>query len=146
MTNIQPCLSSNKSNWETPNSLFQKYNIIYNFTIDAAADQFNHKVTRYFGPGGEQPCGLEASWENERVWLNPPYGRNSTGLWIKRACKRDAIVAVVLIPSRTDTKWFHKFLYKQKGINIEFLEGRVKFVGAEHGAPFPSMIVTVRKE
>ncbi len=50
----------------------------------------------------------------------------------------------MLIPARTDTKWFHEYIYDKPNVEIRFLKGRLKFVGAEHSAPFPSMVVIFR--
>lgn len=47
----------------------------------------------------------------------------------------------MLIPARTDTIWFHRFLYKKPNVDIRFLKGRLKFSGSKNSAPFPSMIV-----
>ena len=56
-------------------------------------------------------------------------------------------VCVMLIPARTDTKYFHKYIYHKA--EIRFIEGRIKFVNLDSGAksqsaPFPSMIVVFR--
>ena len=50
----------------------------------------------------------------------------------------------MLIPARTDTKYFHEYIYKKKNVEIRFIKGRLKFEGKQKGsgpAPFPSMIV-----
>lgn len=60
----------------------------------------------------------------------------------KEAKKQDTTV-VMLIPARTDTRYFHDFIYN-KAKEIRFLKGRLKFEqGGVQGqsAPFPSMIV-----
>ena len=85
----------------------------------------------------------------ETVFCNPPYGRNITGKWVKKAhdtlkSARNRTVVVMLIPARTDTKWFHEYIYDKPNVEIRFLKGRLKFVGAEHSAPFPSMVVIFR--
>jgi site-specific DNA-methyltransferase (adenine-specific) len=49
----------------------------------------------------------------------------------------------MLIPSRTDTQWFHKHIYKQA--EIRFIKGRLKFGDSQNSAPFPSMVVVFRK-
>lgn len=46
----------------------------------------------------------------------------------------------MLIPARTDTKYFHEFIYHQAK-EIRFIKGRLKFGSAKNSAPFPSMIV-----
>ena len=52
----------------------------------------------------------------------------------------------MLIPARTDTKWFHEYIWMQDNVSVAFLPGRIKFEGAKNSAPFPSMIVTFRGE
>ena len=50
----------------------------------------------------------------------------------------------MLIPSRTDTKYFHEYIYKKPNAEIRFIKGRLKFGGKQKGsgsAPFPSMLV-----
>ena len=143
---LKPMMSSKKSDWETPKDLFDHYNKIYQFTVDAAAMKVNAKLPRWFGPGGEKECGLASDWSGERVWLNPPYGRADTANWVKRAARRDADVAVLLLPSRTSNAWFHDYLWNKEGVEVEFIRGRLKFGGSEHGAPFPSMVAIIKKK
>lgn len=45
----------------------------------------------------------------------------------------------MLLPARTDTKWFHDHCYGKA--EIRFIKGRLKFEGATQPAPFPSMVV-----
>jgi hypothetical protein len=73
------------------------------------------------------------------VWCNPPYGR-TIGYWVQKAYLEslNGVKTVMLLPARTDTKWFHDYCVKGR---IEFLKGRLKFGNAKYNAPFPSMIV-----
>ena len=58
--------------------------------------------------------------------------------------KENNVTVVMLIPSRTDTKWFHNYIY---GIaEIRFIKGRLKFGNSKNSAPFPSMVVIFRGE
>lgn len=50
----------------------------------------------------------------------------------------------MLLPARTDTQWFHKYIYGKA--EIRFVRERLKFGGAAWNAPFPSMIVIYRKK
>lgn len=50
----------------------------------------------------------------------------------------------MLIPARTDTRWFHEFIYNKENVEIRFLKGRLKFGNAKNSAPFPSMIVVFK--
>lgn len=67
--------------------------------------------------------------------MNPPYGR-VIGDWVKKLSENKG---VALLPARTDTKWFHDYIYGKA--EIRFLKGRVKFGDGKNSAPFPSMIV-----
>lgn len=51
-------------------------------------------------------------------------------------------VVVLLIPSRTDTKYFHDYILHRS--EIRFIKGRLKFGDSANGAPFPSMVVIFR--
>lgn len=81
----------------------------------------------------------------EIVWCNPPYGREITK-WVEkghRSAKNEGAVVVMLLPARTDTKWFHDYIYGHA--EITFVRGRLKFGGCKNSAPFPSMVVVFRK-
>jgi phage N-6-adenine-methyltransferase len=54
--------------------------------------------------------------------------------------RKNAEVIVCLVPSRTDTQWFHRYAYRKA--NLDFFEGRLKFGGCAKAAPFPSLLVT----
>lgn len=77
-----------------------------------------------------------------RVFCNPPYGRE-IGKWVQKCYaesrKPDTLV-VMLIPARTDTEYFHRWIY-HKAKEIRFLRGRLHFNESKQGAPFPSMVV-----
>ena len=127
--------SSKSDLWATPQNFFNKYNDVYNFEIDVCANLQNAKCKIYFDI---EQNGLNQEWIG-RCWMNPPYGRDISK-WMKKAYESSLLGAVVvcLVPSRTDTKWWHD--YAMKG-NIEFIKGRLKFGGHNNSAPFPSAIV-----
>jgi phage N-6-adenine-methyltransferase len=133
--------SSQTDNWGTPTEFFNKLNKMYGpFTLDAAAEENNAKVSKFYT---KQNNGLLQEWKNENVFINPPYGRNITGLWVKKAweeCNKDYDTTVtMLLPCRTDTKWFHEYVMNAR--EVLFVKGRIKFEGALQGAPFPSVVV-----
>jgi len=136
--------TSNKSDWETPPYVFNFLNSEFNFTLDAAASALNAKCERYFAI---EDNALKQEWSGETVFVNPPYGRTATGLWIQKcaieAFENDATV-VMLIPARTDTIAWHK--YAMQANEIRLIKGRIKFVGAKTGAPFPSAVIVFRNE
>lgn len=114
--------------WSTPLPLFNSLNDEFHFTLDACAQPFNTKCTRFFTP---QKDGLSQSWEGERVFCCPPSGTRELRLWTKKALeeaqKKDTLV-VMLLPVSTDSNWFQENIYHQPGVTIRFLPERVKFV------------------
>lgn len=130
--------SSQRDNWETPQDLFNKLNAKFNFTLDPCANAENAKCQKYFT---QEQDGLRQDWQGETVFCNPPYGREIKK-WISKAyqesLKPDTLV-VMLLPSRTDTTWFHDYILPYGKIN--FIKGRLKFGNSKNSAPFPSMIV-----
>lgn len=78
-----------------------------------------------------------------RVFCNPPY--SNIAAWVEksfRETRNDKTLVVLLIPSRTDTRYFHDFIYQRA--EIRFIKGRLKFGESKNSAPFPSMIVIFR--
>lgn len=128
--------SSDRMDWETPQDLFDELDSEFHFTLDPCADDNNHKCAIYFTKDDD---GLSKDWGTHRVFCNPPYGRE-IGEWVKKCSEHNGI-AVMLIPARTDTKWFHQYIYNKFGVSVRFLKGRLKFGGSSNSAPFPSMIV-----
>lgn len=141
--NTDVMFSSKTDQWATPQWFFDELNKEFGFTLDPCADDLNHKCVKYFTRAQN---GLLQDYVGERVFCNPPYGREIP-LWVKKCHDevqfRGCPLAVMLIPSRTDTQWFHKYIYKQA--EIRFIKGRLKFGGSQNSAPFPSMVVVFRK-
>jgi phage N-6-adenine-methyltransferase len=132
-----PALFSSKTDlWETPQDLFNKLNAEFHFTLDACAIPENAKCRNYYTP---EQNGLAQSWAGV-VWCNPPYGRK-VGDWVCKAAESHCTV-VMLLPARTDTRWFHDYIYGKT--EIRFIRGRLHFGGSKNSAPFPSMIVVFR--
>ena len=134
---------SNSNEWETPQDLFDELDREFHFTLDPCATDQSAKCQKYFT---KKDDGLSKSWAGEVVFMNPPYGRE-IGKWIKKAHEEsDNATVVCLIPSRTDTAYWHD--YVMKGV-IRFIRGRLYFnrVNGETGpAPFPSAIVIFGKK
>lgn len=132
--------SSKDMTWETPQAFFDMVNAEFSFTLDVCAQPDTAKCARYFTP---EIDGLAQDWTGEVCWCNPPYG-GEIGKWMRKALAASAQGATVvcLVPARTDTRWFHDYIYGEA--EIRFIKGRLKFGGAEHNAPFPSMLVVYR--
>lgn len=133
--------SSNCSTWGTPDYIFGPLNEEFNFEIDLAASKKNTKCAKFFD---KKQNSLKQKWHLFKcAWLNSPYGRGVTIKWVRKAYKESlkGVTVVCLLPARTDTVWFQKYCYNRENVELRFLKGRIKFVGARHGAPFPSVIV-----
>ena len=131
--------SSQTVEWPTDQKVFDDLNAEFNFTLDPCCTKESAKCGRYFT---KEDDGLSQSWDGHRVFMNPPYGRE-IGEWLKKAyiSSQHGAVVVCLIPSRTDTKWWHEYVMKGE---IRFIKGRLKFGGHKNSAPFPSAIVVFR--
>lgn len=125
--------------WSTPQDFFDKLNDEFHFDLDVCAIQENAKCEKFYTP---EQDGLKQPW-NGTVWCNPPYGRE-IGQWVRRAFFASVAgsTVVMLLPARTDTRWFHEYIYGKA--EIRFIRGRLKFGNARNSAPFPSMVVIYR--
>lgn len=130
--------TSNTPEWETPQDFFDKLNEEFHFDLDVCATDENHKCDKYYTKE-QDGLAMQSEWKGT-VWCNPPYGRE-IGKWVK-ACAEYSN-AVMLLPARTDTKWFHDYIYGKA--QIRFIKGRLKFGGSKNSAPFPSMVVVFKK-
>lgn len=130
--------SSKTDLWATPQVFFDELDNEFHFETDVCALPENAKCKRYFTP---QQDGLSQEWDGV-CWMNPPYGRDISK-WMKKAYESSlhGATVVCLVPSRTDTKWFHDFAMKGE---IRFIKGRLKFGGCENSAPFPSAVVVFK--
>lgn len=139
--NTELMFSSAKDDWTTPQAFYDNLNSEFHFTLDAAASDINHKCENYYT---EETDGLRHSWGGQRVFVNPPYGRNIRK-WVKKSseeAEKPNTVVVMLIPARTDTSYFHDYIYGKA--EIRFIRGRLKFGDGKNSAPFPSMVVVFR--
>ena len=133
--------SSASGEWSTPQELFDELDREFDFELDPAASELNAKCCRYFDVDDD---GLDQPWAPARVFINPPYGRG-VGAWVKKAAEENkaGALVVMLLPARTDTAWFHEYIYGNA--EIRFLRGRLKFGGASNPAPFPSMLAIFKR-
>ena len=131
--------TSNADCWATPPEFFEELNKEFDFDTDVCALPENTRCPHYYSPDDD---GLRQSWTGS-CWCNPPYGRQ-IGKWVEKAYMSSMLGAtvVMLLPARTDTAWFHDYIYGKA--EIRFVRGRLKFVGAKSKAPFPSMVAVFR--
>lgn len=134
--------SSKKSTWSTPPAFFRELNEEFDFTLDPCASDEDATCQKYYT---EEDDGLSKDWEGETVFMNPPYGRDIK-TWIKKAydeSRKPNTTVVCLIPSRTDTKYWHEYIMKAGQVRL--VKGRLKFGGSPNAAPFPSAVVVFYK-
>jgi phage N-6-adenine-methyltransferase len=141
----------------TPQWLFAEYDLMYHFTIDAAANGTNTKCDRFHSL---QTDGLAQSWAGERVWCNPPY--SNIKAWVAKAYKETLegsceLVVMLLPANRTEQAWWQTFIEPMRDapdhtfIRTRFLAKRINFgVPGNEGAkfnsspPFGLVVVTFR--
>lgn len=132
---------SKRHDWATPKPFFDKLNDEFHFGLNAAASDENALCPNYFT---EEDDALSQSWGGHgAVWLNPVYGKE-IGKWVKKAFEESSYdePVVVLVPSRTDTKWWHS--WAMLAYEIRLVRGRLKFDDAKISAPFPSALLVFR--
>jgi site-specific DNA-methyltransferase (adenine-specific) len=135
---IRAAVSSKTNEWYTPRDLFDELNNEFKFTLDPCATAENAVVNKFYTVEDD---GLAQCWENETVFMNPPYGGN-TGAWIEKAqreSQRGATV-VCLIPAATDRSYWHDTIFPYAA-QIRFIRGRLKFGNAAVQAPFGCALV-----
>ena len=131
--------SSKKHDYPTPRKLYNELDDEFGFTLDPCASDSNHKCDQFYT---YHDNGLIQDWSGEIVYMNPPYGDVSK--WMAKAyrsCVEGGATVVCLVPSRTSTKWWHR--YAMKG-EVRYIKGRITFEGAKHNAPFCSSIIIFR--
>jgi site-specific DNA-methyltransferase (adenine-specific) len=148
---INTMMSSGNDSWGTPQELYFRLEYLFGIDLDVCANKDNAKTPNYFD---KKKNGLKKKWYGS-CFMNPPYSKpnkkeNKPGLthWIDKAIKESkkkrVNVVVTLLPARTETKWFKK-VWDNASL-ILFLEGRLKFEGADSSAPFPSVIAIFGKK
>ena len=149
-------LSSKNMGWCTPADFFSELDQEFHFNLDPAATDKSAKCARYFTPADD---GLKADWGGCRVFCNPPYGRQITD-WVRKGyeeSKKPGTLVVMLIPARTDTSYFHDYIFHGKADEVRFIRGRLTFTdedgnptkdakGRPCSAPFPSAVVIWRSK
>jgi phage N-6-adenine-methyltransferase len=136
-------MSLEKDSWETPDSIYQKFGGRFQCTLDVCASESNTKCPTFFD---EHINGLSSDWYG-RVWCNPPY--SNIKAWVAKAYRQrnNCQIIIMLLPAKTDTKWFHSYIYRKA--TITFLKGKVVFTKRSEivGRPnFSSMIVVFKPD
>ena len=116
--------SKNTDDWKTPKVLYQ-YFMDHEF-IDVCPYQSSEDY-------------LLKEFHNSKLYANPPYSKNKEFIeWLYKQVENNCEVWL-LIPSRTDTRYFQKML--SDGQFFYFIKGRLKYNDGNMGAPFPSVLI-----
>jgi len=102
--------SGNRKDWATPQWLFDQLDKEFHFTLDVCATATNAKCEKFYTVFDD---GLKQQWEGV-CWMNPPYG-HEVARWIAKACEEadKGVTVVALLAARTDTRWFHRYIYQK---------------------------------
>lgn len=137
--NNELMFSSKSNEWDTPKDFYEKLNEEFNFNLDPCSTHENAKCEKHYTILED---GLKQDWGGHTVFMNPPYGRDIRR-WVQKAyeeSKKPNTTVVCLIPSRTDTSYWHDYIFG-KAKDIRFIRGRLKFGNGENAAPFPSAVI-----
>lgn len=151
MKGAETLFSSVNQGWGTPKSLFEELKKEFDIKLDACTSGDNPLNTPFFYSLDQDNDGLKLNWITW-TFCNPPYGRrNGLTDWLDKAIfeQQKGIKSILLLPSRTGTIWFHKYVYNKPNVETRFLKGRLRFDSGKleshydrnNSAPFDSMFV-----
>jgi phage N-6-adenine-methyltransferase len=134
--------NGNGREWATPPEVFEPLHREFNFTIDVCATPENAKLPRFYT---EAVDGLSRSWYGERVFMNPPYGREVYA-WTRKARMEAAagdVTIVGLLPASCDLKWWHEDVVGHA--EVRYMRGRVRFLtgGLYRASGFFASVVVI---
>lgn len=118
-----------RQNWGTPPEFFGRLHDRFGFTLDGASEPGNGLLPQ------SSSVIAPLIWAGERVFCNPPW--SNIGPFVEQAATAD--FAVLLVPARTNCRWFHRAL--ALGARVEFFLGKPKFVGAKHTSPVDCVLL-----
>ncbi len=133
-----------ENDYKTPPELYQKalnYWGISRFDLDVCTTDFNIPARIYytkeglFADGTQQLSdndGLTGEWMTGFCWCNPPF--NECKKWIEKAFnenKKGGKVAM-LLPVRTETKYWHDYILNNPHVTIEWLRKGYKFLDKDN--------------
>ena len=135
--------NGNGRHWGTPPEVFDPLHAEFDFTLDPCATPETAKCQKFFT---EADNGLEQSWAGERVFMNPPYGKEIYA-WTRKARaeqdRRAGTLIVGLLPASTDLAWWHDDVVGHA--EVRYLRGRVRFLtgGPYRASGFFASVVVI---
>lgn len=118
-----------RQSWQTPPEFFDRLHAVHGFTLDGASEPGNGLLRR------ASTAEVPLSWAGERVFCNPPWSQIPP--FVELAATAD--FAVLLVPARTNCRWFHRAL--ELGAHVEFFKPKLRFVGAPHVSPVDCVLL-----
>lgn len=139
-------LSASSDEFGTPDWLFNALHAEFQFDVDAAASDINRLLSDYHTK--EKPAHERKSWNNARVFCNPPYSRGNVRDFFSLALattkgETGALFWVLLIPTYTERSWYHDY---RQFFEVRFIKQRVKFQGGAGHARGNHMLLIVRNQ
>lgn len=130
--------NGNGRHWQTPPEVFAPLHAEFDFTLDPCATVESAKCGRFYT---EADNGLEQDWTGERVFMNPPYGREVYA-WTSKARLSGALV-VGLLPASCDLAWWHDDVVGHA--EVRYIRGRVRFLtgGPYRASGFFASVIAV---
>jgi hypothetical protein len=101
--------------WRTPRALFDELDAEFRFDLDGASSNGNALCAE--GSTVERPI----PWDGRRVFCNPPW--SDIPPFVEYAARAE--VAVLLVPARTNARWFHRAL--ELGASPKFFRPKPRF-------------------
>lgn len=102
--------------WQTPRDFYDRLNEEYHFDLDGASDGKNSLCEE--ASTAENPI----PWIGRRVFCNPPW--SDIAPFVEYAVQAE--LAVLLVPARTNARWFHRAL--ELGATVKFFKPKPRFV------------------
>jgi hypothetical protein len=119
-----------RQTWTTPRILFDPLNDEFGFDLDGAASADNALLPDW--------SEYALTWTGRRVFCNPPWSQIPP--FIELAATAE--VAVLLVPARTNARWFHRAL--ALGAEVRYFLGKPRFGEAEWNSPVDCVFLVFR--
>lgn len=143
---LKGCFLHQSDEWKTPLDFFNIY--VRDADFDPCPGHGEYKLP--IKDRNYDHDGLSIPWRGIRVFVNPPY--SNIGAWVDKCIEEvtagHCAIIELLVPSRTDTKWFQKLWANRDnayGLRcwFNFIPGRIHFNNSKNGAPFPSVMISI---